>query len=375
MILFWKRKLSKTPVFLLFLLLCLLNLNLSAQNRNVSDAKNAAIELENVFQKIYEDVSPSVVSIATERMVKVQTHPFMNDPFFEHFFGQGRVHKGRQLPHEEKQTGLGSGIILSSDGYILTNEHVIHKMDKLTVKLKNGKTYSAKVAGSDTVMDLAVLKIETKNLPPVKLGDSSAVKVGSWAIAIGAPLGFEQSLTVGIISAVARRGIDSSGLSYIQSDTAINKGNSGGPLLNIHGEVIGINRMIASQSGGSVGIGFTIPINEAREVFTELKKNGKIKRAWIGIGLDSVSDTEEKELGLQSKKGAIVRQVMPNSPAEKSGIKNMDVIVKAGDREIESPQELVQEVRKSKIGKHLKLELIRKKRKIRLLIKPEARPD
>jgi serine protease Do len=182
---------------------------------------------------------------------------------------------GRQAP--QKQTGLGSGVILNDEGYIMTNHHVVKDMDKLTVKLKNQKTFEAKLIGSDEMMDIALLKIQAPkdSITPITLGNSEKVRVGNWAIAIGAPLGFEQSFTVGVVSAIQRAGLDSSGLSYIQTDAAINQGNSGGPLLNIHGEVIGVNRMIASQSGGSVGIGFAIPINEAKRIADELKSNGK----------------------------------------------------------------------------------------------------
>lgn len=344
---------------------------LTAESKNPT-AKNNAIAMENAFYEVFETVSPSVVSIATEKTVNVQTHPFMNDPFFDHFFGGGGGNKVKK----QKQSGLGSGIILSADGYILTNEHVIRDMDKLTVKLKNGKTYTAKIIGSDKTMDLALLKISPKeDLKPVALGDSSKVKVGNWAIAIGAPLGFEQSFTVGVVSAVSRGGIDASGLFYIQSDAAINQGNSGGPLLNINGEVIGINRMIASQSGGSVGIGFTIPINEAKKVVDELKSSGKVKRAWLGIGLDIISDEEKEELKLSSKKGALVKQVVNGSPADKSGIQLMDVITKIGSKEISNPEDVINTVRDSKIGKKLTMEIVRNGETVKTAITPSEKPN
>lgn len=343
-------------------------------NQNLSPAKQQAVALEQAFQEVFDAVSPSVVSIATERTIKVKNHPFQNDPFLEHFFG-GRPDQGGQ-GMKQKQRGLGSGIILSDDGYILTNEHVIGDMDKLTVKLKNKKTYEAKVIGSDKTMDLALLKIKASGeLKPVVLGDSSKLKVGNWAIAIGAPLGFEQSFTVGVISAVARGGIDSSGVSYIQTDAAINQGNSGGPLLNINGEVIGINRMIASQSGGSIGIGFTIPINEAKKVVEELKTNGKVKRAWLGIGLEPVSEDDLKELKLSDAKGAIVKQIIQGSPAEAGGIALMDVIVKIGDRDVETPEDVIETVRSSKIGKKLELKVMRKGSIIKMMITTSEKPS
>lgn len=339
--------------------------------KEITPARQQAISLESAFQEVFDSVSPSVVSIATEKVVKMKSHPYAGDPFFEHFFGGGRPQEFNQ-----KQSGLGSGIILNDEGYILTNEHVIRDMDKLTVKLKNKKTFEAKLIGSDRTMDLALLKIKPNSeIVPITLGDSSKVKVGNWAIAIGAPLGFEQSFTVGVVSAVARAGIDASGLGYIQTDAAINQGNSGGPLLNIHGEVIGINRMIASQSGGSIGIGFAIPINEAKKVVEELKANGKIRRAWLGIGLDNVTEDDVQELKLPSSKGAIVKQVVDRSPAAVAGIQLMDVIIKVGDKDVETPEDVISVVRETKIGKRLEVRVIRKSNLVKMLVTTSEKPN
>lgn len=278
---------------------------------------------------------------------------------------------------KQKQTGLGSGIILNEKGYILTNHHVIKDMDKLTVKLKSEKTFEATLIGSDELMDIALLKISAPkdSITPISLGDSEKVKVGSWAIAIGAPLGFEQSFTVGVVSAVQRGGIDNSGLSYLQTDAAINQGNSGGPLLNINGQVIGINRMIASQSGGSVGIGFAIPINEAKRVAEELKEHGKIVRPWIGIALDNISEEEQKELGLKNQDGALVRQVVRGAPADKAGLRVMDVVVEIDGKPIKTPQDLVNYVRTASIGKRVEIKIIRNKNEIKASIVPRERTN
>lgn len=336
--------------------------------KEVSPARGQAISLETAFQEVFDSVSPSVVSIATEKTVRFKNHPFM-DPFFDPFGGKG----GGEF--KQKQSGLGSGVILNDEGYILTNEHVVADMDKLTVRLKNKKTYEAKVIGYDQSMDLALLKIKpTPDLVPASLGDSSRVHVGSWAIAIGAPLGFEQSFTVGVVSAVARGGIDSSGLGYIQTDAAINQGNSGGPLLNINGEVIGINRMIASQSGGSVGIGFAIPINDAKKIVEELKANGKIRRPWIGVNLSKIGEDELREFKLKETRGALIRQIMENSPASTSGLLVGDVIVKAGDKDIEIPEDVITYVKEQKIGKKIELKVIRKGQTITLNITTAERP-
>ncbi|MEM7184426.1 MAG: trypsin-like peptidase domain-containing protein [Spirochaetota bacterium] len=335
-----------------------------------SQAKSAAISLENAFHQVYQKVSPSVVSIATQRTIAARgKRPASRDPFFEYFF------YGKKYKQKRRQTGLGSGIILSKDGYILTNAHVVRRMTHFTVKLKDKTTYPAKLIGSDSVLDLALLKIKTKTkLTPVRIGDSSKVRVGNWAIAIGAPLGFEQSFTVGVISSISRSGIDYSGLRYIQTDASINKGNSGGPLLNIHGEVIGINRMIASQTGGSVGIGFTIPINNAIAAAKQLKKNGKIKRAWLGVGLDAIRPEEQKRKKLASRRGAIIRQVLSGTPAEKAGLQVGDIIVQVGSKKIRNPRDVIQRVRQSKVGKRLRLKIIRKRKSIQLYLVPEERP-
>lgn len=341
--------------------------------RDMSPGKSQAVHMEDAFQEVFDKVSPSVVSIATERTVKFKS-PMGNDPFFDHFFGGNGG--GRPQEFKQKQTGLGSGIILNEEGYILTNEHVVRDMEKLTVKLKNKKTYEAKLIGADKVMDIALLKIKPGNdLVPVQIGDSSKVKVGHWAIAIGAPLGFEQSFTVGVVSAIARGVNDASGVGYIQTDAAINQGNSGGPLLNIHGEVIGINRMIISQSGGFVGIGLAIPINDAKRIAEELKTNGRIKRAWLGVSLDNVTDDDAKELKLPNTKGALVKQVVSGSPAESAGIELQDVIVKIGEKDVEHPEDVVSYIMEAKIGKRVELKVQRKNSTLKMLVTPTERPN
>ncbi|HNF25527.1 MAG TPA: trypsin-like peptidase domain-containing protein [Leptospiraceae bacterium] len=341
--------------------------------RDMSPGKSQAVHMEDAFQEVFDKVSPSVVSIATERTVKFKS-PMGNDPFFDHFFGGNGG--GRPQEFKQKQTGLGSGIILNEEGYVLTNEHVVRDMEKLTVKLKNKKTYEAKLIGADKVMDIALLKIKPGNdLVPVQIGDSSKVKVGHWAIAIGAPLGFEQSFTVGVVSAIARGVNDASGVGYIQTDAAINQGNSGGPLLNIHGEVIGINRMIISQSGGFVGIGLAIPINDAKRIAEELKTNGRIKRAWLGVSLDNVTDDDAKELKLPNTKGALVKQVVSGSPAESAGIELQDVIVKIGEKDVEHPEDVVSYIMEAKIGKRVELKVQRKNSTLKMLVTPTERPN
>ncbi|MCE9498979.1 MAG: trypsin-like peptidase domain-containing protein [Leptospira sp.] len=331
---------------------------LNAKDSEKSPAQIQAINLEQAFQEVFDKVSPSVVSIATERTVDMRNSPFAGDPFFEHFFGGG----GRpDQSMKRKESGLGSGIILNDEGYILTNHHVVGGWDKFKVKLKNKEEYTAKLVGANKNIDLALLKISgAKNLKPAELGDSSKVRVGNWAIAIGAPLGFEQSFTVGVVSSVSRNNMDSSGLNYIQTDASINQGNSGGPLLDINGQVVGINRMIASQSGGSVGIGFAIPINEAKNVMDKLKSGKKITGTpFLGVGLDPVTDEVKDGLGLPNTKGALVLRVEPESPAESAGLRRFDVIVKIEDKETANPNDVINIVRNSESGKTISIEVIR----------------
>lgn len=345
-------------------------------DKEPSPATRQAITIQQAFEEVYQTASPSVVSIATERTQNVPVHPGpFGDPFFDQFFGRGQGGGGRVM--KQKQTGLGSGIILNTQGYILTNEHVVRSMDKLTVRLKTGKTYNAELVGSDAVIDLALLKIKPDGeLVPIELGDSSAVKVGDWAIAIGAPLGYEQSLTAGIVSAVGRTGIDNSGVHYLQTDASINQGNSGGPLLDINGRVIGINRMIASQSGGSVGIGFAIPINEAKAIMEELKTTGKVKRpaqAWLGVGVDYLHEEDAKQLKISG--GAVVVQIMNDSPADRAGIQLMDIITEISGVKINSPEEVVSTVKKSKVGDRINITIIRQGNVSRLSIQLKERPN
>ncbi|MGV3664965.1 MAG: S1C family serine protease [Leptospira bouyouniensis] len=335
----------------------------------LSPAQTQAVALEDAFQEVFDKVSPSVVSIATEGTVNVPLHPF------EYFFGNPQ--NQRKGSRQQKLSGLGSGIVLNEDGYIMTNHHVVQNMDKFTVKLKNKSEYEAKLIGSDPTADIALLKISAPKgtLVPSLIGDSSKVRVGNWAIAIGAPLGLEQSFTVGVVSAIQRGGLDRSGLAYIQTDAAINQGNSGGPLLNIRGEVIGINRMIVSQSGGSDGIGFAIPINEARRVVEELKVNGVVARAWIGAGVDYITDRDIAQFGLKNNQGAVVHQIYKGSPANKAGLQLMDVIIEFDGKPIRTPDELVGLIVNSKIGKRVELKIIRNKNEILTSITPEKKPN
>jgi serine protease Do len=331
--------------------------------------KNRTVyELQDTFREIYELYKDSVVFISTEKTVRIE-NPFYNDPFLRRFFDIPN------LPDTQKQRGLGTGFIISSDGYICTNHHVVAGMDVVKVKI-NGNEYNAKIVGSDKFVDIALLKIDgVRDLKPVYFGDSDKVRIGDWAIAIGNPFGLDRTFTVGVISAVARKDVDQMGNSHIQTDASINPGNSGGPLINIDGEVIGVNRMIYSQTGGNLGIGFAIPINTAKYVLEELKKHGRVKRGYIGIHIAPITQEIAQELKIQDKKGIVVIGIMEGSPAAKAGLRIGDVILEANGKEINEPDELIRIVNETPIGKGIRLKIHRGKSTLEVLVIIAERPQ
>ncbi len=307
-------------------------------------AMKVAEQLQEAFVWVARKVEPSTVTIMTP-VTAVRRFQFRFPPmpgpdpfeeFFRRFFERGVPSQPEgEGEQQERLRPRGSGVIVSQDGYILTNRHVIEGVSKIIVALWNDQRFDAKVVGTDEVTDIAVLKIEAKDvrLAPATLGDSDKVRVGDWAIAVGNPFGLRQTMTVGIISAIGRRpgetgAIEIGYTEFIQTDAAINPGNSGGPLCNIRGEVIGINTAISSPTGGNVGIGFAIPINTAKFVMEQILKRGKVVRGWLGVELQEVSDLPDPAaLGLKEPRGAVIVRVLPNSPAEKSGLQSQDVIV------------------------------------------------
>jgi Do/DeqQ family serine protease len=289
------------------------------------------------YADVVSRVSPAVITIHSEMRVRQpQQYPFMDDPMFRQFFGD-RMPQQQAPP--QRRSGLGSGVIVSTDGYILTNHHVIDGAEQIKVDLNDNRTLDAKVVGSDPPSDLAVLKIDATNLPVLALGDSDKVRVGDVVLAIGNPLGIGQTVTMGIIGAKGRQTGLSSGSfeDFLQTDAAINQGNSGGALISTNSELIGINSQILSPSGGSIGIGFAIPSNMARTITDTLVRTGKVRRGQLGITVVKLNSEPAKELGITETKGVGVAAVQPGSAADRAGLRKGDVITGFNGVEVTDP--------------------------------------
>jgi serine protease Do len=309
------------------------------------------------FASVLKPVLPAVVSIASSRIVKVPQNQFFNNPFFQQFFGR----QFQAPPQQEREQGLGSGVIISADGYILTNNHVIEKATEIKVILPDKTQVPGKVVGADPQTDVAVVKIKETALPTVTLGDSSKLQVGDYAFAIGNPFGIGETATMGIISATGRNGLDIEDYEdFIQTDAAINPGNSGGALLNARGEVIGINTAILSGgSGGNQGVGFAIPINMAKYVMDQILKHGKVVRGYIGVGIQELTPDLAKAFNVPAEKGALVGSVEPNSPGAKAGLQRGDVITEINGQPVNSQNDLRLKVAAMAPGTAVHLKVIR----------------
>jgi serine protease Do len=325
-----------------------------------AEARSVTTGVPESFSPLAKEASPSVVNISTVKVIKGGGQPLFpfgqNDPFkdfFDRFFRD-------QVPKEFRQKSLGSGFIIDKDGFILTNNHVVEKSDEIKVRLSDGSEFKAKIIGRDPKTDLALIKIKPdKPLTPVALGDSDKLQVGDWVIAIGNPFGLGNTVTAGIVSAKYRQIGLGSYDDFIQTDAPINPGNSGGPLLNTAGEVVGINSAIFSQSGGSVGIGFAIPINMAKDLLPQLKK-GKVVRGWLGVMIQKITPELKEKLHLKGENGALVADVTAGGPADKAGIKRGDVILSFDGKEIKEMRDLPYMVASTPVGKTVTVEVMRK---------------
>jgi len=317
--------------------------------RTLRDFNNALVD-------IAESTSPAVVTVFSSRTVTVrQSSPF---DLFDEFFGRPRQPQTRQ----REQRGQGSGVLVSADGYILTNHHVIANADTVRVRLMDNTELGATVVGSDPRTDVAVLKVNGQNMPFLRLGDSDRLRVGEWVLAIGSPLSesLAHTVTQGIVSAKGRSNINLVELEdFIQTDAAINPGNSGGPLINLDGEIIGINTAIASRSGGFQGIGFAIPINMARGVMESLIETGRVVRGFLGISMQTIDQTMAQALGLERARGVIISDVLPDSPAEKAGLKEEDILLEVDGQAITSDFQLRNHIASRTPGTRINLRLQR----------------
>lgn len=339
-----------------------------------TESKAIPITLEREISTRSEDniisavkkVSPAVVSISGVAKRKVYRYyiepfPFKKDEFFEKFFGKDFFEEffpRREFEREYRAETLGSGVIINKEGYILTNSHVVSGVDKLEIELLDGRKFKGKVAGIDPETDIAIIKIKAHNLPVVVLGDSDRIEIGQWAIAIGNPMGYQHTVTVGVISATKRRLKGTTYEDLIQTDAAINPGNSGGPLINIHGEVIGINVAIERHPFTIIqGIGFAIPINTAKGVIDELIEYGEVTRPWIGVMIQELTPELAEEFKV--KEGVLIGDVMRGAPAQKAGIKRGDVVTAVDGKKVKTPFELRRQILNKKVGQKVMITLIR----------------
>lgn len=350
------------------------------QNELIAQSSSPQAITNRFVSLAVDKVGGAVVRIDTERTI-TQTNPFADDPFFRRFFGDDFFPNGSR---ERRLRGQGSGFIIDSNGIVLTNAHVVNKADQVSVNLKDGRTFDGKVLGADTVTDLAVIKIQGRDLPTVSLGNSDEVRVGDWAIAVGNPLGLDNTVTLGIVSTLnrpsAKVGIPDKRLDFLQTDAAINPGNSGGPLLNDRGEVIGINTAIRADANG---IGFAIPINKAKSIYPKLMAGKNVSHPYIGIRMVSLTPELAQEINrdpnagllIPETEGVLVMQVQQDTPAARAGIRRGDVITAIAGNRITNAEALQRTVEDSQVGERLDFEVRRGEQVQTLSIYPAELDD
>lgn len=331
------------------------------------------------FKNLVKKAAPAVVNISTIQKKTNQSSMSGFDfkgpngeeipEIFRHFFHFPDQSQAPDAPSQKAPQSLGSGFIISTDGYILTNHHVIKGADQVLVRLNDRRELDAEVIGSDERSDVALLKIDAKDLPVVKFGDSSTLEAGEWVLAIGSPFGFDHTVTAGIVSATGRALENETYVPFIQTDVAINPGNSGGPLFNLEGEVIGINSQIYTRSGGFMGLSFAIPIDVAMNVSRQLKSDGFVTRGWLGVVIQEVNKDLAESFGLDKPAGALVAKVLPDSPAEEAGLQDGDIILKFDSRVINLSSDLPHQVGRIVPGSTVKLDIVRDGSNKRIAVK------
>ena len=362
----------------------LVNVPLSARtaepvvNENIAQVPPAIAPSSNNFViDVVDRVGPAVVRIDASRTVNTQRPEIYNDPFFRRFFGS----RLPEYPDTQVQRGMGSGLIVSDNGQVLTNAHVVDGADQVTVTLKDGRTFDGRVMGADPVTDVAVIKIDADNLPTVTIGDAEGLRPGETAIAIGNPLGLDNTVTTGIISATGRTssqvGVPDKRVDFIQTDAAINPGNSGGPLLNAQGEVIGINTAIIQNAQG---IGFAIPINTAQAIADQLIANGKVDHPYLGVQMARLTPEIKEQLSsrglnIEADRGVLIVGVAPNSPADRAGLKAGDLIEEINGQSVTEPSDVQQAVEEIQVGKSLPLTLQRNRQTVDLSVRVGVLPS
>ena len=352
--------LKRCLVFSIFIFTSIVNGSTLPDFTNIVDKNIDAVVIVNAVRTSNTSSNPNMPNIPDEFK-----------PFFERFFENNPSpnNQFRQTP------SFGSGFILSDDGYVMTNNHVIENSTEITVTLNDGSVMPAKLIGTDKRSDLALLKISGDDLPTVKIGDSKQLKIGEWVLAIGSPFGFDHTVTAGIVSGKKRNLPNESYVPYIQTDVAINPGNSGGPLFNLDGEVVGVNAQIYTRSGGFMGVSFAIPAETLSSVYNQLRENGKVKRGWLGVYIQQMDKDLAESFGLEKPQGAVVARILSDSPAEKAGIEQGDVILKFDNKMVKKSKDLPLLVGSSVVNSVIKVELLRGKRKISKFVKIEELPQ
>jgi len=351
------------------------NPSYSAPKRPVSPGDLAGVG--GAFVEVTKATKPAVVNISTTKVVRFRGapySPFFNDPFFRRFFGDDFFREFR-APREQREQSLGSGVIVSQDGYIVTNNHVVEGASEIRVLVGDQREFKGRVVATDPRTDVAVVKIAGHGLPTIPWGDSDRLQVGEWVLAIGNPFGLNQTVTAGIISATGRANVGIADYEdFIQTDAAINPGNSGGALVNVRGELIGINTAIFSRSGGYMGIGFAIPSNMVREVMEDLIKRGKVTRGWLGVHIQLLTPDLAKKFGLKEAHGVLVGEVSGGSPAAKAGMNRGDVILELAGKRVEDPEHLRNEVARTEPGKRIPVKIWRGSKEMILQVEIEELP-